>query len=151
MLFRSGKEVERSTNNGNGTVIFHDIVLQPGENHIRALYGGCSDECIFEHVEFEEESYRLSEEAGGMVRNWFLSDDDTVKEGCYSIMDTAEDLLNAARPVLEKYVPNLVAVLDQDAIPLGLSMKSILARELKDDPDAMVCINDALHKIKKEF
>ena len=147
----NGKEVERSTNNGNGTVIFHDIVLQPGENHIRALYGGCSDECIFEHVEFEEESYRLSEEAGGMVRNWFLSDDDTVKEGCYSIMDTAEDLLNAARPVLEKYVPNLVAVLDQDAIPLGLSMKSILARELKDDPDAMVCINDALHKIKKEF
>ena len=66
-------------------------------------------------------------------------------------MDTAEDVLSGARSVLVRFVPSLVEVLDRDVIPLGLSMKSILSRELKNDPDTMKRINDALHQIKKEL
>ncbi len=50
-----------------------------------------------------------------------------------------------------RYVPELVKAMDQDLIPLGLSMKSILSRDLKDDTDTMLHINDALHEIAKEY
>ena len=150
-LFVNGAERETLSNNGNGTVLFRDVALEPGENRLKAVSGELADSLIFERVEIAEESYRLPEETSGPVRNWFLSDDDTVKEGYYSIMDTAEDVLSGARSVLVRFVPSLVEVLDRDVIPMGLSMKSILSRELKNDPDTMLRINDALHKIKKEF
>ncbi|MBQ2071983.1 MAG: beta-galactosidase, partial [Oscillospiraceae bacterium] len=144
-LFVNGAERETLSNNGNGTVLFRDVALEPGENRLKAVSGELADSLIFERVEIAEESYRLPEETSGPVRNWFLSDDDTVKEGYYSIMDTAEDVLSGARSVLVRFVPSLVEVLDRDMIPLGLSMKSILSRELKNDPDTMLRINDALH------
>ena len=85
------------------------------------------------------------------MRNWFLSDDDTVREGYYSIMDSAEDILAAARPVLEQYVPELLKALESDMIPLTLQMKLILERALADDMDRMKQINDALNQIKREI
>jgi len=150
-LWKDGERIGIGENNGNGTVLFRDVALAPGINRLWAVSGDCEDRCLFERVEKPEESYRLPEESGGAVRNWFLSDDDTVKEGYYSIMDTAEDVLSGARSVLVRFVPSLVEVLDRDVIPLGLSMKSILSRELKNDPDTMLRINDALHQIKKEL
>jgi beta-galactosidase len=150
-LFVNGAERGTLSNNGNGTVLFRDVALEPGENRLKAVSGELADSLIFERVETAEESYRLPEETSGPVRNWFLSDDDTVKEGYYSIMDTAEDVLSGARSVLVRFVPSLVEVLDRDVIPMGLSMKSILSRELKNDPDTMLRINDALHQIKKEL
>jgi beta-galactosidase len=150
-LFVNGAEQGTLSNNGNGTVLFRDVALEQGENRLKAMSGELADSLIFERVETAEESYRLPEETSGPVRNWFLSDDDTVKEGYYSIMDTAEDVLSGARSVLVRFVPSLVEVLDRDVIPLGLSMKSILSRELKNDPDTMLRINDALHQIKKEL
>ena len=66
-------------------------------------------------------------------------------------MDTAQDLLENAREVLEKHVPKLVELLDKDIIPTGLSMKSILSRDLKDNPDKIIEINNALHEIKKDL
>ena len=150
-LFVNGAEQGTLSNNGNGTVLFRDVALEQGENRLKAMSGELADSLIFERVETAEESYRLPEETSGPVRNWFLSDDDTVKEGYYSIMDTAEDVLSGARSVLVRFVPSLVEVLDRDVIPMGLSMKSILSRELKNDPDTMLRINDALHQIKKEL
>ncbi len=150
-LWKDGERIGIGENNGNGRVLFRDVALAPGINQLWAVSGDCEDRCLFERVEKPEESYRLPEESGGAVRNWFLSDDDTVKEGYYSIMDTAEDVLSGARSVLVRFVPSLVEVLDRDVIPLGLSMKSILSRELKNDPDTMLRINDALHQIKKEL
>ena len=150
-LWKDGEKIGIGENNGNGTVLLRDVALAPGINQLWAVSGDCEDRCLFERVEKPEESYRLPEESGGAVRNWFLSDDDTVKEGYYSIMDTAEDVLSGARSVLVRFVPSLVEVLDRDVIPLGLSMKSILSRELKNDPDTMLRINDALHQIKKEL
>ena len=150
-LWKDDVAVGSAENNGNGTVVFPAVALEPGVNRLQAVSGSWEDSCVFERVETPEESYQLPEESGGAVRNWFLSDDDTVKEGYYSIMDTAEDVLQGAHSVLEAYVPKLVEVLDRDLIPLGLSMKSILSRELKDDPDTMLRINEALHKIKKEL
>ena len=147
-LFLNGAEYASGHNDGNGTVLFRDVPLAPGENTLRAVSGRWEDALVFERTETEEESYRLPEQAGGPVRNWFLSDDETVKEGCYSIMDTAEDVMNGARSVLERFVPELLKVLDSDVIPLGLQMKSILER---DHPDKLKTINDALHEIKKEL
>ena len=145
--------VARQANNGNGTVLFRSIPLQNGENSVIATAGDCTDKVIFRRVEPEEENYRLPDQGEGAVRNWFLSDDDTVKEGFFSIMDTADDILQSdgARQVLVRFVPELVKILDQDLIPLGLAMKSILSRSFKDDPDALLRINDALHEIPKEF
>ena len=150
-LWKDGEKIGIGENNGNGTVLLRDVALAPGINQLWAVSGDCEDRCLFERVEKPEESYLLPEESGGAVRNWFLSDDDTVKDGYYSIMDTAEDVLSGARSVLVRFVPSLVEVLDRDVIPLGLSMKSILSRELKNDPDTMLRINDALHQIKKEL
>ena len=150
-LFVNGAERGTLSNNGNGTVLFRDVALEPGENRLKAMSGELADSLIFERVETAEESYRLPEETSGPVRNWFLSDDDTVKQGYYSIMDTAEDVLSGSRSVLVRFVPSLVEVLDRDVIPMGLSMKSILSRELKNDPDTMLRSNDALHQIKKEL
>lgn len=148
-LFVNGKELGTEANNGNGTVQFRDVALEPGENRLKVVSGDLADSLIFERVETEEESYCLPEETGGPVRNWFLSDDETVREGYLSIMDTAEDVLDGARPVLKKYVPKLLAVLEADIIPLGLEMKSILERECKDEPDTILQINKELNQIKK--
>ena len=148
-LFVNDRELATAPNNGNGTVLFRDVVLRMGENVLKAVSGDLADSLIFERVEAEEESYRLPEETGGPVRNWFLSDDETVREGYLSIMDTAEDVLNGARSVLAKFVPKLLAVLDSDVIPLGLQMKSILERECQDEPDTILQINKELNQIKK--
>ena len=121
-----------------------------GENGIQAVSGGLCDELVFERVETEEESYRLPDAGDGPVRNWFLSDD-LVKEGYLSVMDTAEDVMNGARHVLEKYVPALLKMLDSDLIPLGLQMNSILQRECKDRPELLKAINGELNTIKKTF
>ncbi len=148
-LFVNGKELSTEANNGNGTVQFRDVALEPGENRLKAVSGDLADSLIFERVETEEESYRLPEETGGPVRNWFLSDDETVREGYLSIMDTAEDVLDGARSVLARFVPKLLAVLESDVIPLGLQMKSILERECQDEPDTILQINKELNQIKK--
>ena len=150
-LFANGKELATGANNGNGTVLFRDVALRPGENRLKAVSGDLADSLIFERVETAEESYRLPEETGGPVRNWFLSDDETVREGYLSIMDTAEDVLNGARAVLAQYVPALLKVLESDLIPLGLQMKSILERECQDEPDKILQINKALNAVKKEL
>ena len=147
----NGAEFAAASNDGNGTVLFRDVPLRMGENTLEAVSGDLADTLVFERVETEEAGYRLPEETDGPVRNWFLSDDDTVKEGFLSIMDTAEDVLTGARHVLAKYVPNLLAVLEQDVIPLGLQMKSILERECRDDPELIKTINDALHEVRKTF
>ena len=148
-LFVNGKELGTEANNGNGTVQFRDVALEPGENRLKAVSGELADSLIFERVETEEESYRLPEETGGPVRNWFLSDDETVREGYLSIMDTAEDVLDGARSVLARFVPKLLAVLESDVIPLGLQMESILERECQDEPDTILQINKELNQIKK--
>ena len=150
-LLVNGTELAAEANNGNGAVLFRDVALRPGENRIRAVSGNLRDELVFERVETEEESYRLPEETGGPVRNWFLSDDDTVREGYLSIMDTAEDVLNGARSVLARHVPALLKLLESDIIPLGLQMKSILERECQDKPDTILQINKELNQIKREL
>lgn len=97
------------------------------------------DRCIIERVPEEEKSYRLPDSgAGSAVKNWFLSDDDTVREGYCSIKDSANDLLenSEAKVVLEKHLPELVKfMLTKDVIPLGLSLESILSRNTPEGLD----------------
>ena len=150
-LYVNGQERAAEPNNGNGMVLFRDVTLEMGENAVKAVCGDLYDEILFERVESEEESYRLPDFGEGPVRNWFLSEDNIVKEGYLSIMDTAEDILNGGREVLMQYVPKLLEVLESDLIPLGLQMKGILQRECKDEPDTILQINKALNEIKKEI
>ena len=136
----------------NGTVLFREVPLQMGENRISVSAGVCADSCVWIRSAEEEPSYRLPEEDGGPVRNWFLEEDSFRREGYFSVEDTANDLLENpdARKVLEKHVPALVRVMtEQNVIPLGLAMKSILTHDPDDSLD-LKGINGELNRIPNE-
>ena len=133
----------------NGTALFRNVPLRMGENRISAEAGACTDACVWTRAAEEDPSYRLPEAEGGPVRNWFLEEDSFRREGYFSIEDTANDLLEdpAARKVLEAHVPALVRVMtEQNVIPLGLAMKSILTHDPADTPD-LKKINSELNQI----
>ena len=76
-----------------------------------------------------EESYQLPDnEAGIAVQNWFLEEDiDT--DQYFSLKDRAEDLLEneETHMILQKYFPDITALLEKGVIPMGLAMTSILS------------------------
>lgn len=154
VLYVDEKEFGSGTNDGNGRIVFSDVPLHKGENRIKVAAEGLTDECVFVRVDSEDENYRLpGNNAGQAVKNWFLSDDDVVKEGYFSLKDTANDLLDDpdARAVLEKYLPELVKFMtEKDVIPLGLSMQSILSRDIPEGLDLKE-LNRELNQIKNEF
>ena len=119
----------------NGTAVFRNVPLSPGDTRITALAGECSDSGVWRRISEPDPSYTLpDQEAGGTVRNWFLAEDDVRKEGFFSIQNTAQELLNSpeAKAVLEQYIPALVRTMtERNVIPLGLTLKSILSH----DPD----------------
>ncbi len=134
----------------NGTALFRDVPLGWGENRIIAAAGDCTDSAVWQRTREEDPAYRLpDQEAGGAVRNWFLSEDDLRKEGFFSLQNTAQELLDNgdARAVLEKYVPALVRVMtERNVIPLGLVMKNILSREADGTLD-LKAMNEELNRI----
>ncbi len=154
-LFLNGTLFAEGFNDGNGTVIFSDVPLNMGENRLEAHSGELTDVIIFVRVDTPEESYALPGEAGGEVKNWFLTDDYT-RQGYYSVNDTANDVLDepAARAVLEKYVPALVKIMtEKNVIPLGLTIKSILSHDA-DPAEAEAItkkINAELNEIENLF
>ncbi len=154
VLYVDEKEFGSGTNDGNGRIVFSDVPLHEGENRIKVAAEGLTDECVFVRVDSEDENYRLpGNNAGQAVKNWFLSDDDVVREGYFSIKDTANDILENpdARAVLEKYLPELVKFMtEKDVIPLGLSMQSILSRDIPEGLDLKE-LNRELNQIKNEF
>lgn len=136
----------------NGTVLFRNVPLAMGENRISIAAGSCTDTCVWVRAGEPDPSYRLPEAEGGPVRNWFLEEDSYRREGYFSIEDTANDLLDSpeARKVLENYVPALVRVMtEQNVIPLGLAMKSILTHDPDDSLD-LKKINHDLNQIPNE-
>ena len=149
----NGKKTAEGINSENGVVVFREVHLNNGENIIRVTGGTCSDECMFLRVSEEDSSYTLPDSgAGQAVKNWFLTGDSVVREGYYSIEDTANDLLEnrTTRDVLEVFMPGLVKMMtEKDIIPLGLSLKSILSRNSGDiDQKAL---NTELNKIPVEY
>lgn len=132
-LMVNGKASGEGTNDGNGAVVFEDVQLNMGENRIEAVSGALRDACVFIRTDTPDESYTLPDSsAGKTVRNWFLSDDDIIREGFYSIKDTANDLLGDARSraVIARFAPDLFRLMTtRDVIPLGLSLQSILSRD----------------------
>ncbi len=154
LLSVDGRNFGHGRNDGNGRIIFYDVPLHEGENQIKASAQGLEDECVFVRMDSEDESYRLPDNnVGQAVKNWFLSDDDVVREGYFSIKDTANDILENpdARAVLEKYQPKLVKfMVEKDLIPLGLSMERLLERNAPNSPDIKE-LNRELNQIKNEF
>ena len=144
----------KRNNSGNGIVLFRSVPLQYGDNAIEVSCGDYSDSCVFRRSDTEDESYRLPNSgAGQAVKNWFLSENDFVKEGFFSIEDSANDLIEnlEAREVLKKYLPELVELmLTKDVIPLGLSMQSILSRNTPEGLD-ILALNKELNQIKNDL
>ena len=133
----------------NGTALFRNVPLQMGRNEISVSAGSCRDAFTWERTAEPDPSYRLPEAGGGPVRNWFLTGDDYRREGYFSIEDTANDLLENpdARKVLEAYIPALVRVMtEQNVIPLGLTLKSILSHDPDESLD-LKKLNKALNSI----
>lgn len=139
---------------GNGTVRFEEVPLKKGENHICVTAGSCSDAMDLTRQDHPEHSYCLPDSsAGGPVKNWFLTSDSLVREGYCSLESTAGELLNnpeAAALLKEKLPQPLYRVLtEQDVIPLGIELKSILGRE-KLPAEELKALNDALNQIPAE-
>ena len=139
---------------GNGTVRFEEVPLKKGENHICVTAGSCSDAMDLTRQDHLEPSYCLPDSsAGGPVKNWFLTSDSLVREGYCSLESTAGELLNnpeAAALLKEKLPQPLYRVLtEQDVIPLGIELKSILGRE-KLPAEELKALNDALNQIPAE-
>ena len=132
-LVVNGMAAGKGTNDGNGVAVFEDVPLHMGENRIEAVSGALRDACVFIRTDTQDESYSLPDSgAGKTVRNWFLADDDIIREGFYSIKDTASDLLKDARSrdVIARFAPDLFRLMTtRDVIPLGLSLQSILSRD----------------------
>ncbi len=139
---------------GNGTVRFEEVPLKKGENHICVTAGSCSDAMDLTRQDHPEPSYCLPDSsAGGPVKNWFLTSDSLVREGYCSLESTAGELLNnpeAAALLKEKLPQPLYRVLtEQDVIPLGIELRSILGRE-KLPAEELKALNDALNQIPAE-
>ena len=121
-----------------------------GENRLRANAGPCEDSMVLTRVEQEPESYRLPDTGGGAVRNWFLEEDSLRKEGFFSVEDTANDLLDnpRTREIVRRWAPALFRIMtEQNVIPLGLSMKSILTHDSDFD---LKGINAELNEVPNE-
>ncbi|WP_124065327.1 glycoside hydrolase family 2 TIM barrel-domain containing protein [Clostridium sp. E02] len=148
-------------NNGNGTVIFQNIALLPGKNcfvvkRVKAEEGtDYIEDCVtFERVDEKEMSYQLPDSgAGKAVRNWFLKEDDIVREGYFSLKDSAYDITQNqdAMKVFSRFAPATAEkILKDEGIPLGLSLMSIVDRDKDNNPDfKMEDLNHALNQIKK--
>ena len=150
-LTMNGDPFATEKNNGNGTVFFENVPLRQGKNTLQAVCGRLSDEAVLSRAEKEPEEYRLPDNGpGGNVLNWFLQEEQ--KEDCYSILDTAQQIMEsaAAREVIREALPGLFGILDQgNVIPMGLTMKSVLSRDCKD-PEQILRINKALQEIHKD-
>ncbi|MDW2796213.1 hypothetical protein RZO55_01245 [Clostridium boliviensis] len=157
-----GKEFICSAhNNGNGIIVFNDTALLPGKNcfvvkSVEAEEGAdCAEDCAtFERAAEKEMSYRLPDSgAGKAVRNWFLKEDDLIREGFFSLKDSAYDITQnqEAMKALSKFAPvTAEKIIKDDGIPLGLALMSIVSRDKDNNPDfKMVDLNSALNEIKK--
>ena len=143
----NGRRAGVSENNGNGTVRFAAVPLAPGKNLLQAAWGTLSDEMEILRVDREPESYRLPDTGGGKVTNWFLQAEK--KKDCFSVENTAQQILESpqAAAVLREALPELYRVLtEQEVIPLGLTMDSILGFNVKD-PEQVQRINMLLQEV----
>lgn len=141
-------------NNGNGTVRFAAVPLKKGENRICVTAGDCTDEMTLSRQDSPEPSYSLpGSNAGGPVKNWFLASDSLVREGYCSLESTAGDLLEnpAAAVLLKEKLPQALyrTLTEQDVIPLGIELKSILSRS-GFSAEELKALNDALNQIPAE-
>ena len=148
-LFVNDKNIAEITKIENGTALFKNVNLKEGKNLVKAISGKCCDEAVFVLCDTEDESYVLPDGGEGVVRNWFIKDEEMVKEGYLSILENIQEVLENARGVLEKYIPDMIPLFDNDVIPQGLALKSVLEKRFADMPDTMLDINKELNEIKK--
>ncbi len=148
-LFVNDKNTAEITKIENGTALFKNVNLKEGENLVKVISEKCSDEAVFRLCDTADESYVLPDSGEGVVRNWFIKDEEMVREGYLSILDNIQEVLESAREVLEKYIPDMIPLFDNDVIPQGLSLKSVIEKRFADMPDTMLDINKELNEIKK--
>jgi beta-galactosidase len=147
----NGQSVGTRRNSGNGVILFENVPLRMGKNTLTAACGDVRDEAELTRADAEPEEYRLPDDGqGGNVLNWFLQGEQ--KADCFSILNTAQQVMEnpAARNVIREALPELFGILEAGTvIPMGLTMKSILSRNMKD-PEQIQRINKALQEIRLE-
>ena len=147
-LEANGAVLGTARTDDNSTAFFSGVPLRPGENRIAVRGGGLREEAVFLRSEAEPESYRLPEEAGSSVTNWFLQQE--VRKDRFSILNTAQQILEhpSCAGLLRESFPALYTLLtEKNVVPLGLTMKSILERDIGDDPDRIGRFQQALQEI----
>lgn len=156
-LFADGREIGTKT----ADKVFVFEVPISGEHVIRAVSGELFDEMTIRKVEKKDLSY-IKE--GRDVENWFDRDDEVVREGYYSIMDSMADLkANPATAVIvekmmaeakKKYGDVAAAATIPEAIQRQMdqaSMKSMIKQAGSAvTPEMVRQINDALNQIPKK-
>ncbi len=146
-------------NDGNGTAVFREVRLEAGLNSFRAVCRSddnriWEDNVVFERVEAPHDGYSLPDSgAGQTVTNWFLREDDILREGYFSLKDSAYEVCEneEAMEVFARFAPvTAEAVRKEDGIPLGLSLLNILGRDKERNPEfEMKELNQALNQVKK--
>lgn len=143
--------LERTARAGNGTALFAGVPLAMGDNRLEVFAGDCADSITLRRAEAEPESYRLPDEGGGAVRNWFLAEDSFKKEGFFSLEDTANDLLDnpRTREIIQRWAPVQFKIMtEKNVIPLGLTLKSILSHD--GESFDLKAINAELNEVPNE-
>ena len=146
----NGRDMGTAENDGSGVILFREVPLSEKTNRITVRCGTSEDSMILRRVKQEPESYRLPDTGEGNVTNWFFQSE--MKDDCYSILDSAQTLLDsrAASQVLREALPKLYEALTGNmGIPLGLTMKSIISRDIRDS-EQIARINQALQEIRKD-
>ncbi len=145
-------------NNGNGTIVFKNVELVDGENTFKVESvqneNKLSDSVTFIKTTEVEESYSLPNTGTGEnVKNWFLDEDSLVREGYYSIEDSAFDLIQSkeAMEILKKHsFETFKAITENSHIPLGLTLKRIISynKETAEKVD-IKALNDEFNQLEK--
>ena len=155
-LYVDGVEKETKT----GDKVFKFEVPISGEHVIKAVSGDLSDEITIKKVAEKDPSY-IKE--GGEVENWFDRDDEVVREGYYSIMDSMAELkANPATAAIvgrlmeaakKKYGDVAAAATIPEAIQRQMDMASLKSMIKQAGsavtPEMVRQLNDALNKIPK--
>lgn len=138
----------------NGSAVFSDVSLQPGENRMTAHAGECSDEASFLRVSEPDPSYIFVDENPGLnVRNWFVDEAEEARlfpEDAYSLRDTLATLLRSAEVVelVKRMQPSVLRMMQE--APDTFTLEQVLRHEKPDIPDDEIKeMNLAMTKISK--
>ena len=134
---------------GDRVFVFDDVPVKAGENAVKVVAGGYTDEIALKGVEKLPESYALTGGAPSQIRNWFGTDGGAIRKDRFSVNDKVSEILDdkeahsalklLAGDIIDKWFVNLVR-------PFKVST---LLKIAHIDPQLRDVVNGFLQTIKK--